>query len=276
MALSVHVPTVFVGTAKSVLVAKYGRMERGVLRHATNVFVRDDATAVQLRRHNVAAVAPGNVIVDLFAVDDDSRADATVAGFDPAIAIFPGSRESAYADGAFLAQVLRESVKERPHIGAVLSVAPQLEVERFESIVRDAGFDVRRTGDDGIVFEGSVDGRVALRAWRGSIGVLLRRVKLVIGQAGTANEAAAAAGVPVVAFELATDRKTAWYRMRQHGLLGEALTVLPADVNLAASGVLDLLDNDSRRARMGAVGRARMGPAGGAAAIARAIAGTSA
>ena len=51
-----------------------------------------------------------------------------------------------------------------------------------------------------------------------------------MGQAGTANEAAAAAGVPVVAFERDRDRKTAWYRMRQHGLLGEALAVLPGDL----------------------------------------------
>lgn len=277
MAFAAGTKTTYVGTAKSVLVAKYGPMERRAIKRASNVFVRDEATAEHLRRHGVDAQAPGNVIVDLFAVDDDPRADDAVAGFDPAIAIFPGSRETAYEDGEFLLRVIDRCAQSRSSLGAVFSVAPMLNPERFVLAARAAGFDVQQRSDDPrIPFEAVHDGRVIVRAWRGEIGVLLRRVKLVIGQAGTANEAAAAAGVPVVAFELAADRKTHWYRMRQHGLLGEALTVLPADVEVAANGVMDLLDNESRRTRMGAIGRARMGAPGGAAAIARAVAGTHA
>lgn len=275
MTLASRVPTTYVGTAKSVLVAPYGPMERRAIKRAAHVFVRDEMTAEHLRRHGVPALAPGNVIVDLFAVEDDPRADDAVAGFDPALAVFPGSRENAYEDGAFLQRVIARCARVRPTLGAVFSVAPLLDATRFAASARDAGFDVRVRNDERIPFEAALDGRVVLRAWRGEIGVLLRRVKLVVGQAGTANEAAAAAGVPVVAFELAADRKTHWYRMRQHGLLGEALTVLPADVDVAAAGVLDLLDNESRRIRMGAIGRARMGAPGGAAAIARAIVGTS-
>ncbi len=272
MALAAGARTTYVGTAKSVLVAPYGPMERRAIKRAANVFVRDDATAEHLRRHGIDAHAPGNVIVDLFAVDDDPRAGEAVAGFDPALAVFPGSRESAYEDGGFLLRVIERCAHARPALGGVFSVAPMLDAQRFAAIARDAGFDVHERNDDArIPFEVAIDGRVIVRAWRGEIGVLLRRVTLVIGQAGTANEAAAAAGIPVVAFELAADRKTAWYRMRQHGLLGEALTVLPADVDVAANGVLDLLENESRRARMGAAGRARMGAPGGAAAIARAI-----
>ena len=92
-----------------------------------------------------------------------------------------------------------------------------------------------------------------------------------MGQAGTANEAAAAAGVPVVAFERNRDRKTTWYRMRQHGLLGEALAVLPGDLSQAAASLEALLDDAPRRAVMGARGRERMGGPGGARAIAREI-----
>ncbi len=93
----------------------------------------------------------------------------------------------------------------------------------------------------------------------------------MIGQAGTANEAAAAAGVPVVAFERERDRKTAWYRMRQHGLLGRCARGLPGDVASAAAGLGALLDDAPRRATMGAHGRERMGAPGGARAIARAV-----
>ncbi|MBV8637363.1 MAG: hypothetical protein JO322_04710 [Candidatus Eremiobacteraeota bacterium] len=274
MTLAAHTPTTYVGTAKSVLVAPYGAMERRAIKRASNVFVRDTATAEHLRRNGVHAVAPGNVIVDLFEVEDDPRADEAVAGYDPAIAVFPGSRDSAYEDGEFLMRVIARCAHERPLLGAVFSVAPMLDPKRFAAVARDAGLGVRERDDERIPFEALLGERVVLRAWRGEIGVLLRRVTLVVGQAGTANEAAAAAGVPVMAFELTADRKTHWYRMRQHGLLGEALTVLPADVGVASNGVLDLLDNESRRARMGAVGRNRMGPPGGAAAIARAIVGT--
>ncbi len=276
MTLAAHAPTTYVGTAKSVLVAPYGPMERRAIKRARNAFVRDDATAVDLRRHGVNAAAPGNVIVDLFAVEDDPRADEATAGFDPALAVFPGSRESAYDDGGFLLRVVERCARARPSLGAAFSIAPMLDPKRFAAIAREAGFDVRERDGERIPFEALLGERVVVRAWRGEIGVLLRRVKLVVGQAGTANEAAAAAAVPVMAFELTSDRKSHWYRMRQHGLLGEALTVLPADLEIASNGVLDLLDNDSRRARMGAVGRARMGPPGGAAAIARAILGTSA
>jgi len=114
-----------------------------------------------------------------------------------------------------------------------------------------------------------------VRAWRGPLGTLLAGAALAMGQAGTANEAAAAAGVPVVAFERGRDRKTAWYRKRQSGLLGEALAILPGDER-GVEGVRALLDDAPRRARMGAVGRERMGVPGGARRIAERIASVAA
>jgi len=75
-----------------------------------------------------------------------------------------------------------------------------------------------------------------------------------------------------VAFERAHDRKTAWYRMRQRGLLGDALLVTSGDVESAARDVAALLADAPRRVRMGTIGRERMGPAGGARAIANSIA----
>lgn len=271
MALAARTSTVYVGTAKSVLVAPYGPMERRVLRRARAVFVRDEATAKDLRRYGIDARAPGNVIVDLFASEPDEAESLPCADFAPAVAIFPGSRESAYRDAVFLLDVLRRCLASRPHLGALLSIAPLLDAARFAAIARDAGFEVEASDDDRVAFEGRMNGRVALRAWRGSIGTVLARVALVIGQAGTANEAAAAAGIPVVALELGHDRKTAWYRMRQHGLLGEALRVVPGQPQQAAREIGALLDDAALRNRMGMTGRERMGPRGGAAAIAQAI-----
>ncbi len=273
MALVARAPATYVGTAKSIRVAPYGPMERRVLRRAGQLFVRDEATAVDLRTHGLDATAPGNVIVDLFATHDDLRANDAVAGFDPAIAIFPGSREAAYGDARHLAGIIRRVARTLPHAGAVLSVAPQLDAERF---IRECASDwtVVKRDDAPLLFELRDGNRTIVRAWRGSLGPILTRVTLVVGQAGTANEAAAAAGVPVVAIERGSDRKNAWYRRRQSGLLGDALTVLSGDMEEAAAGISLLLEDSSQRARMAETGRTMMGAPGGASAIARAIAGS--
>jgi uncharacterized protein (TIGR03492 family) len=273
MALSVRAPVTYVGTAKSVRVAAYGALERRALRRAADVFVRDEATAEELRAHGVEASAPGNVIVDLFDSPDDPCADLAVEGFAPAVALFPGSRDAAYRDGAFLLNVVRACAQTRGLLGAVLSIAPMLDPSRFAGEIASEGFEVvPRASDEVMPFDVLLDGRALARVWRGGIGPLLSRVVLVLGQAGTANEAAAAAGVPVVAFERGHDRKTAWYRMRQHGLLGEALEVLSGDPQNAAQGVGALLDDAARRKRMAQIGRERMGGPGGARAIAQRIA----
>jgi len=272
MTLATHLPTAYVGTAKSVLVAPYGRMEERVLRRARVIFVRDAATAERLRAHGVAARAPGNVIVDLYGDADPQAGLRALAGFDPALALVPGSRTSAYDDAAFLLRVVDACAAEYPSLGGALSIASTLTAQGFIERLRADGWQIDLCDDDAVPFSVMREGRVVARAFRGPLGALFGNVTAVIGQAGTANEAAAAAGIPVVAFELGDDRKTAWYRMRQHGLLGEALQILPGDVPRAAAGLRALLDDPAMRERMGAIGRERMGGPGGARAIAECIA----
>jgi uncharacterized protein (TIGR03492 family) len=271
MTLAAAAPVIYVGTAKSVSVAPYGPMEERVLRRARAVFVRDDATAARLREHGLAVEPAANVIVDLFAEPQDARALAAVAGFDPALALLPGSRESAYDDARFLLEIVRELARERPALGASLSIAPGLDPARFAADARADGWSVVPGVDERVPFVLRDGERDVVRAWRGSLGTIFARATLAIGQAGTANEAAAAAGVPVVAFERGRDRKTAWYRKRQSGLLGEALAILPGDAG-AARGVDDLLRDAARRERMGTTGRLRMGAPGGAHRIAERVA----
>jgi uncharacterized protein (TIGR03492 family) len=272
MARLSRAPTVFVGTAKSVNFAPYGRWEERVLRRAAACFVRDDATVERLRAHGLDVEPAANVIVDLFAAADDPRATRAVEGFAPAVALFPGSREGAYDDAAFLLAVVRELARELPRLGAVLSIARGLSPEAMARPARAGGWNVNDANGDALQpFELALGSRVVVRAWRGALGPVLSRVDVVLGQAGTANEAAAAAGVPVVAFERGGDRKTLWYRKRQRGLLGEAMIVLPRELEGAVAGVRELLDDQARRAAMGAAGRARMGAPGGARRIAQRI-----
>jgi len=237
---------VYVGTAKSVYVAPYGPGERRVLRLARRAFVRDAATARALQRAGVAAEAPGNVIVDLLASDE------RVAWRAPwRLALLPGSRERAYADALRIADVVVALRARGLDVDAVLSVAPNLVAERFAPAIA----------------------RGSLRPWNGPLGALLRDATVAIGQSGTANEAAAAEGVPVVALDVHDAPRDAWYRKRQVGLLGDALLVVPDDAEAAAAAIAALLLDEPRRARMGAVGRERMGAPGGARTIAAVVAG---
>jgi uncharacterized protein (TIGR03492 family) len=270
MALLARVPAIFVVTAKSVRVAPYGPFEERVLRAARVRFVRDVDTAARLREHGVQAQA-ANVIVDLYADADPALAARALAGFAPAIALLPGSRASAYDDARFLAGVVSRLATGDAHLGAALSIAPGLDVDAFAGALRAGGFDVEATDDPLVPFSVRVGGRTIVRAWRGAVGALFPQVVVALGQAGTANEAAAASGVPVVAFERGRDRKTAWYRKRQSGLLGEALAIAPEEPGAAAAAVRGLLDDPARRATMAAAGRANMGPPGGAARIAAQI-----
>lgn len=255
--------TAFVGTAKSVHVAPYGPFEERFIRAADAVFVRDMPTAQRLREHHIAAHA-ANAIVDLYTGDGTS----IDVPFDPLLAVFPGSRESAYEDAVFLASVVRGAVEADARAGAVLSVAPGIDAQRMSALFSAAGWQVVPGTRPQQPFSLYAGDREIVRAWRGPLGAMLRRATIVLGQAGTANEAAAAMGIPVIAFARKGERRTPWYRMRQIALLGEAMIVASPDAHEAALQVRALLNDPERRARMGSVGRERMGEPGAAAAIA--------
>jgi uncharacterized protein (TIGR03492 family) len=271
MALIVRSPVVYVGTAKSVLVAPYGRVERALLRRARARFVRDAATAASLERDGVRAEAPGNVIVDLYATGDPAELNAAARDFERVVAVLPGSRDAAYADAAFLADVVARAARARADTGGVLSIAPGLDAGLMARALRDR-YDVEILDDPRVPFA-VVDGeRTVLRAWTGQIGPLLQRSIVALGQAGTANEAAAAAGLPVLAVIEGSGRAHGWYRRRQTKLLGEALVALAPDAVQAAQQLGELIDDPGERRRRGEVGKERMGPAGGARRIATRIA----
>jgi hypothetical protein len=238
-------PWAFVGTAKSAYVAPYGAFERRFIAPAKRIFVRDAATAAALQRAGLAAEAPGNVIVDLLAGDGRYAWPGPVR-----LALLPGSRERAYADARRIVEIADRVAARVPGTVAALSIAPALDPGRFAALLAS---------------------HPGLGTWTGNIGGILAGATLAIGQAGTANEAAAAGGVPVVALELAGDRRRGWYRMRQERLLGEALLIVPGEAATAADAIVGLLGDRARLARMGAAGRERMGAAGGAEAIARAV-----
>ena len=271
MTLRTQAPTIFVGTAKSVYVAPYGRYERRVLARAAARFVRDEPTAQRLRDDGLDVEPAANVIVDLFAPEGDSRIVEAARDFAPLLVLLPGSRAGAYADASFLLDVVRNLVPRYPTLGAVLSVASGLDVSRFASDAAQNGWLVDNAAD-GLAFRLSLGARPVVVAWSGSLGAVFAGATLVLGQAGTANEGAAAQGVPVVAFSNERWGAARWYRRRQEGLLGEALAVVPRRFPDAGAAVAALLGDSTQRNAMSDVGRARMGPAGGSRRIAAVVA----
>jgi uncharacterized protein (TIGR03492 family) len=257
---------VYVGTAKSVYVAPYGPMEERAIGSVETAFVRDDATAQRLAEHGVRAQG-ANVIVDLYEPHDG---EALREGFAPYLALFPGSREPAYADAVELCRVVRELRRLQPSAGAALSIAPGLQSERMMRELTADGWSVRVNGDALQPFALLHGDEEIVRAWRGPLGAMLQHAAAVIGQAGTANEAAASWGIPVIALENGGNR--AWYRRRQIGLLGEALAIVHGTPENTAREVSALLADRDRLARMGSAGRERMGPPGGARIVAAEIA----
>ena len=170
-----------------------------------------------------------NVIVDLFAGRRATRARGRwVRAGDRAASGQPRERvrRRAFLDRRSCANSSPTNAGARR--GALGRAGPGRRA-RFAADARADGWEVASSDDAEMPFVLRRNGRVLVRAWRGPLGAVLARATLVMGQAGTANEAAAAAGVPVVAFERGRDRKTTWYRQRQRGLLGEALAVFPGD-----------------------------------------------
>ncbi len=266
LALLTGTRPVFVGTAKSVYVARYGPFERVLLRRAVKVYVRDEPTADDLVARRVLAEAPGNVIADLALPERPARPGTWLG-------LLPGSRESAYGDAVRLARVARGLAVRRPDIGALLSVAPSLDAGRLARELERDGWSIAPKPSlavgESLLFEAHA-GAVRLVGWRGPLGALLAASRLVLGQAGTANEQAAARGLPVLALEGSGQRED-WYRMRQRRLLGDALLLVPAAPEAAAAALDALLDDPARMRRMSEAGRRRIGPTGGADAVARGI-----
>ena len=191
-------------------------------------------------------------------------------GFATPVAIFPGSRATAYDDAIALAGVVRKLADSDLNVGAACSIAPSLDAQVFIDRFARAGWEVVARPDVRVPFELRSRGRTAVRAWTGPFDRLLDGAVLVLGQAGTANEAAAARGVPIVALAI-EGRDGGWYRRRQQGLLDGALAIVEGDPAAAATTVRTLLNDSARLEMMSRIGRERMGPAGGARRIAREV-----
>ena len=263
-------PIVFVGTAKSVHHHPYSAVERRILKQAATVsLVRDEPTAKELRDRGVAAEWLGNAMMDEIepvGAELPFRPDSQV------LTLFPGSRDQAPNVLPIQLQavlLVRERLKD---LEAGIAAAPGTDLARFLAPSQAEGWVFRGGSDAHCLGTLERDGlRVPVLV--GCLGDLLARSVVALGQAGTANEQAAGAGVPVVAYDSRAGKGLRWYRKRQKGLLGEAVSVVPHDLQRISQELYELLTNEAERERRARIGIERMGPFGGTQRMAEVIVG---
>ena len=261
-------PVLFVGTAKSAYHHEYSRLEAALLRTLRiRALVRDEITAVRLRKHGVIAAWVGNAMMDgLVPVGCDLGLRENEAG----LAMFPGSREGTYrALSPMLAAyrtLLERALKNGTTVPrAIVMLAPSVNMARLASscsgyVWKDFGCE---TGVVGQLLHGH-DDAYPVQLVRGVMADVLNVSRVALGQAGTAHEQAAGFGLPVVAFDCPSSPRESlgWYRGRQKGLLGEALAVVPNTLEAMVSEIEKLWNDEIERRRRGVVGQQRMGPPG--------------
>lgn len=261
-------PILFVGTAKSVYHHRYSFPERAVLRRLVALsLVRDEATADDLLRDGIKARCLGNAMMDEV---QPQGLELPFAPDSKVVTVFPGSRAQAPEVLAYQLQVIEQVSATHPGVEFGVAMAPGTSLQDLCRVAEAAGWRVspgRLDYHRGVLSKGECRVHFLI----GVLGDLLHRSVLALGQAGTANEQAAGAGVPVVAYDPRGDKGLRWYRKRQKGLLGEAVSVVRQEIPLVASEMQMLLDNESERTRRALVGRERMGPAGGCERMAAAI-----
>lgn len=251
----------FVSTADSVRIAPFGALARvGLRRHAHRIFARDPDTADALAAQGLPAVAAGNVMMDLVRPAGEHFGLPPQA---PAVTLLPGSRSDAPANAALLVRAAQAIAGEHPEVRFLLAHAPAVSSDAIARRLAALDGSVARAAD--AITLGPA--RILLTT---AFADALERASVVIGLAGTANEQAAGLGRPVVGFPGPGPQYGPAFLAAQNRLLGDAL--VPARTwQEAAAAVVRLLRDPDERERRGAVGRARMGPPGGAQRIAAAL-----
>ncbi len=239
----------------------YLGIEKWVLKRvAGKTFCRDDILAGSLRAAGLDAHSAGNVMLDTVprgAYDVAARRSRPFA-----ITLMPGSREWT---GESLAL----------QIAALTKLPTDVAPDVFLALA--GGIDPEDLADrTGFVFAppesgeksdaGTLSGQgLTLHLARGVAGTLIEKTDLVLSQAGTGTQQALGLGKPVITFNRAGNRAK---RMRdEQALMGEARLLLPEDANTVAGETERLLRDKDLRARLGEIGRKRLGGPGTIAAV---------
>jgi uncharacterized protein (TIGR03492 family) len=245
----------------------YGGVEKAILRRvARTVFCRSPSLAEDLVAARIDGRFAGNVMMDTIARADYAMAARRRHG--QAVTLLPGSRANAPAIFAVQAAGLG-------------LLPPELAPDVFLALA---------DGVDGQALAGASGGRfmppaagsaaadagtirvgpLAIHCARGALGTLVEGTDLVLGQAGTAVTQAIGLGRPVIHLLDGTERKKRL--IEESRMFGPARLTVAAEPQAVAGAMARLLGDGAERARLGAIGMARIGPPGAIAAVIGALA----
>jgi uncharacterized protein (TIGR03492 family) len=224
------------------------------------VAVRDRLTARGLRRHGVAATAPGNPMMDGFAP----------APFLPPwlegrrrLLLLPGSRvPEALGNLRGLLTALRPLEESPRSITVLLATGGHPGGTELAAPLTAAGYvpgDVPLGCDATALWR---RGPLELLVGPGRFTAWAPLAELGLATAGTATEQLVGLGVPALSLPGPGPQFKAGFARRQSRLLGGAVQPCHGPRELGER-LLALLGDDLERARLGRIGRRRMGPAGG-------------
>lgn len=222
---------------------RFSPPEKFLMRRNVHTYVRDVPTASLLARAGLAVSALGNPMLD--ALKPDVPLDLPLTS--PVIALLPGTRLYKLTALKMMLRAL-EALPEATGLVAWTETSPP---DSSWSAVSDGIW--QRDARTWLVYDRFFE--------------VLDAAELVLSTAGTASEQAAALGRPVVAFPVAPHYTEAFLE-NQGRLLGAALTRCRADPEVLAAALRGLWRDPARYHAASVAGRARMGQAGGAAAIA--------
>jgi uncharacterized protein (TIGR03492 family) len=228
------------------------------------VAVRDRLTARGLSRHGVAALAPGNPMMDGLAASSPPTWLAARR-----LLLLPGSRQP---EAQRNLQRLLTALPARPSEATtvLLPTGSRPTAAELAPLLAEAGF----TPQESAPFSGAAaswrrDGLELLigpgrfEAWAswGEVG---------LATAGTACEQLVGLGIPALSLPGPGPQFQAGFARRQSRLLGGAVQPCRDAAELGRRLTALLADGEERR-RLGAIGRRRMGPVGGSARLAELI-----
>ncbi|TVS06853.1 MAG: sugar synthetase [Cyanobium sp. PLM2.Bin73] len=225
------------------------------------VAVRDRITARGLRRRGVAALAPGNPMLDGLS----GEPLPAWLGQRRRLLLLPGSRmPEALGNGARLLAAL-EVWAAPPPCTVLMTCGGLPRQAAWDRLLRSRGWRLEELSP-----AGAATGAHA--AWRrGAVSLLLGRdrfeawagwAEVGLATAGTATEQLAGLGVPALSLPGTGPQFRAGFARRQSRLLGGAVQPCHTPAELAHR-LGRLLDDPPQRRRLGAIGQRRMGPAGG-------------
>jgi len=231
------------------------------------VAVRDALTARGLRRHGVAALAPGNPMMDGL---DAAPLPASLRAH-LRVLLLAGSRmPEALRNAERLLAVLPHLQNERP-ITVLMATGQEPDPRQLAPLLQAHGFSACSPGLDAAA-PAAIWRRGALELWvgPGRFDAWAGWAHVGLANAGTATEQLTGLGIPALSLPGAGPQFKAGFARRQSRLLGGAVVPCRDAAQLAAR--LDLLLGDPQlRDQLGSQGRRHMGPAGGSAALAALI-----